>query len=246
MICGMKHLVPSPLSDVAASQRAHSGTKIEWNAAAWRVSAAEKSPTAPQPGLWTARASRQSLLDGVASRARLPHCIARRGLTACQVDSKTVARAYQARCALYGSATIRMRAESRHRDGGKSTDPAVMNPLELDVESRSMPRHGYAPIHLGRLGVFADGLALKARNPVIAEREHREEGASDGHAYARADFLSSGPCGSLRRRVPGTRTGRSSEGVLYPAGVDAYGANPLPHHRPRPPPRPDGCHPGSH
>jgi hypothetical protein len=47
--------------------------------------------------LWTTRASRQSLLDGVASRARLPHCSARRGLTACQADPKTGARAHQAR-----------------------------------------------------------------------------------------------------------------------------------------------------
>ena len=41
MACGMKHLAPPPLSDVATWQRAHSGTKIE-----------DRAQPAEQPQFW--------------------------------------------------------------------------------------------------------------------------------------------------------------------------------------------------
>lgn len=162
----MRHLVPSPLSDVTASQR---GTRSKWNAAGL---AADKSSTMPTTRAVARPSSRRSLLDGVASRARLPHCIAGPGFTECQADSETGARAYQ-RGALRWERYHFNEAKSRHRGGGKSTDRTVMIPLELDVGSRLVPAH----LRLGRLVVSRPSLVRDSHLKTSNQSASRARGS---------------------------------------------------------------------
>lgn len=126
-ICEMKHLVPSPLSDIAARQRAHSGTKIEMERS--RLSSLGRQEiTNNTTTTAVGRPSRPSS----AVRWR---CLPRASAASNRLQDRRTGVSSAARNC-HGSVTIYVRAECRRRGVGKSTEPAAMSTLELGVESR--------------------------------------------------------------------------------------------------------------